>query len=99
MSSQVRVSRQIIIQPTGEKPRKDRPLVYYKDRGELRKSVAMAARAVWPGNVRIDVEVRGHWSACCGRIFVNSRDAASFAPVVPRTAPETEAFNFGGEAS
>ncbi|WP_417220555.1 hypothetical protein [Arthrobacter sp.] len=99
MSSQARVSRQIIIQPTGEKPRKDRPMVHFKDRGELRKSVAAAARSVWPGGVRIDVEVRGHWSACTGRIFVDSRDAASFTPVIPRTAPETEAFDFGGEAS
>jgi hypothetical protein len=93
------VSRQIIIQPTGEKPRKDRPMVHYKDRGELRESVAKAARTVWPGSVRIDVEITGHWSACMGRIFVNNRDAASFTPIVPRTAPETEAFEFGGEAS
>ena len=99
MSSQARVSRQIIIQPTGEKPRKDRPMVHYKDRAELKDSVARAARTVWPGNARIDVEVTGHWSACTGRIFVNSRDAASFAPIVPRTAPETEAFDFGGQAS
>lgn len=92
------MSRQIIIQPTGEKPRKERPMVEFKDRATLKSEVVKAARTVWPGKVSIYVEVRGHWSACCGRILVNNRDAASFSPVIPRTAPETEAFNFGGEA-
>lgn len=67
------------------------PRVSYRDRDELRRAVATAARWKWPHAKSRVVEVKGRWQECRGTVYVSLTGGAGttfeFGPVVDREQP------------